>query len=183
MLELCVLGHEKDNLSDLLKSAMTYAENNDDCSTEYSVKIFNELCEWFNKSHPHNVFVFSKETESSIELISKNIPKEGYGFFGWLNVEDFNKRMCIWKAHKTNKTNLELYILNKKLMYRCEIEGNVLGEYLLLDGIENNRWYFLELYHSKNNENHHIVFYIIYLEILFRWKYTCRSPHKIKERI
>ena len=149
LFEICEAGHSKVNLTALLRNSIIHAMINDKYSVQYSLSIIDELFLFFNSNYPRNIFCFSKDKDSGLVLDGIFIPINGYCFFAWINIEWMEEKMCIWHLGSNETEFIELYAENKSLVYNSNING-VLIKTVLKKDLEENTWYFIELYVTKN---------------------------------
>jgi len=100
---------------------------------------------------PKNVFLFSNTEYSRIDLPNVSFPKEGFGFFGWICIEEFcEEPMSLWNIAREGQS-LCLYINNFRLIYTIETRKEQYLSFVLSEELEKDKWYFVELYHLSKN--------------------------------
>jgi hypothetical protein len=79
-------------------------------------------------SHRHReVLAFSNAPNSGVGMVTTTLPRDGFGFFGWLRVEGESRsspsetsseaKMCIFQFSASKDKELELYIQDRMLCY------------------------------------------------------------------
>jgi hypothetical protein len=85
--------------------------------------ILGSLLKMLNVTSHREALVFSGGPKSGLGLVTVHLPRDGYGFFGWLRIErqdhdlPRNSKMCIYKLMATKSKEVELYVEDGILHY------------------------------------------------------------------
>lgn len=131
----------------LLQEINQCATSNQSNLLEHSIILLSELGQVLRRPVPRNVFSPWDSEAPAVELASASLPKEGFGFLGWIYVEAFAERpMCLWSLAK-DEVSLKFVVADRKLAYSVEVNRDQMVNMTLSGTLETGKWYFIEFYH------------------------------------
>lgn len=116
--EISLVNCTAKNIGCLIKKLKYCPKENKKAQGEFSTNILNLFLKIIEKTMPIEVFSFSGEPFSGLEIaqLNKRIPKEGFGFFGWIR---FSGRSIytIFKFMSLKGSEIELYLKENVIYY------------------------------------------------------------------
>ena len=138
-------------------------------SKDYISVILDCLLQMIRNTAPKEIFSFNGGPRSGIGVVSrKTLPKEGYGFFGWIRFERKIKQnqsaeatqMQIFQLAAAKDKEIEFSIKDNYLFYSVSDGKAKDSPHKILfteKKLEEDNWYFIELYHINTESPKSIV--------------------------
>ena len=168
--ETCVAVTTPATMKKFLRRSATLTTG-DVTELEYSLLFLHAISVAIREKNHKEVFGFSDKGWSGVALTKFMMPKEGYGFFGWIRLEGVycksttaEEELCVWRFLAENEYEVELMIVDRKLAYSVEDLKKKTAKIIvkLSSDLINDKWYFVELYHLSKDSPQNLVLLSIF---------------------
>ena len=146
--------------------------------------LFKPIIRILSAKEQRSTFLFSGNLNSGISLYVKKLPRDGYCCFGWIRAEaedqgekidqNTQRQMSIFKFSHSKGGGIELFLTEKILYYTICASTQLptvdtsasftpASDYIQRfdrKRIEDNTWYFIELYHINSETGRGLFLYI-----------------------
>jgi len=147
-------------------------------SKDYISTILDFLVQMVRTNTPKEVFVFYGEQQSGICLVAlKNLPKEGYGFFGWIRIErkpqNATETSRIFQLSVYKDKDISFSIKENCFYYSVSDKKGKDSHFKVWFSqkkLEEDQWIFVELYHiNVESPRNLVITYLKLIVIICKW--------------